>query len=134
MTLLEVMLAMGIISVAFLSMILVFTNGLKLMGQSTQFTEATEVARSFLEVTRRKGYATVTPGVYDGRPATPTPVSGTGFPFAPYPRATANKGEYTLLVEAVQVPAPPPNVRSVKVTVFWNANRSQTSLQTYVRP
>ncbi len=130
-TLLEIILAIGIVAVAILAMILVFTKGLRLVSQSSQVTGATQVARQMLEVVKERGYAQITTGNYDGT-VPDLPNGTTGFPPLPYPSVVLNKIEYTISVEATTA-GMPANLIAVKVDVFWNA-RSKVTMQTYIRP
>ncbi len=127
----EVVLAVGILAVAVLSLVLVFTKGMTFLLQSNQVAGATDVGREFLEVVRSNGYAFVSPGTYDGRIPT-AQNGGTGFPPAPYPVGARSDQNYTLVVQA-DTAGMPPNTIAVKVDVYWNA-RGKVSLQTYLRP
>lgn len=132
-TVLETLIAMGLLSVALLSLLLVFTQGMRWLRQSSQVTGATDVAREFLERVRANGYDQVTPGTYDGRLAVPTaPDPTTGFPPGPYPQGVRNNERYTLVVRA-DSSGLPPNTVAVKVDVYWN-DQAKISLETYLRP
>ena len=132
-TVLETLIAVGLLSVALLSLLLVFTQGMRWLRQSSQVTGATDVAREFLERVRANGYDQVVVGTYDGRLPVPTPPDATmGFPPGPYPQGIRNKERYTLVVRA-DATGLPPNTVAVKVDVYWN-DQGKISLETYLRP
>lgn len=118
-TLIEVMLALGILAVALLSLIAVFTSGLKLARASDQVTTASTVGQEFLELVKGKGYTQTAVGTYDGRVSTPQDTA-TGFPFAPYPSVKRESGDYTLVVDCQDVTS---TIRGVKVEVYWDTQK-----------
>ncbi len=113
-TLLEVMLAIGILAVAVLSLVEVFVSGLRASAQSLRVTLASEIGREFMETVRKKGYPFVTPGTFNGDLPTP-PDATTLFPPAPYPTPTINGAKFVLRVRSATVN---PEVVSVEVEVF----------------
>ncbi len=113
-SLMEVILAIGILAVAVLALIQVFVSGLKLSARSLKVALATEVGREFMEVVRKRGHAMVAPGTYLGDVPTP-PDATTGFPPPPYPVATMNQRDFVLVVRAAAVT---PDVVSVQVDVY----------------
>lgn len=132
-TIIESVLAMGIIGIALLSLLLVFTNGMKMLSQTSQLNTATDLGREFLEQVRFNGAALVTPGVFDGRVGTPRDPS-TAFPPAPYnPNGPVKRmgGDYDLVVTA-DATGMPAGVIAVKVEVYWN-ERGKVALETYLR-
>jgi type II secretory pathway pseudopilin PulG len=129
----ETVLAVGLVGVAVLSLLLVFTNGMRLLTQSGQMTVATDIGREFMEQVRANGAALVVPGVYDSRQGDAADVS-TGFPPYPYiPAAPLKraKGEYYLVVTADNTGLPPSTV-AVKVEVYWN-DSNRIVLETFLR-
>lgn len=127
-SLLEVMLALGLLSVVTLALMAVFTSGNRMMAQSTSLTMATDVCREFLERTRCEGYNRTLVGVYDGRVGDPSDIT-TGFPHAPYPASTRNGKDYHLFVEVTQVG---PETRLIKLRVYWEDGRHHTGMATMV--
>ena len=118
-TLIEVVLSLGILSVVLLSLLAVFTSGLKLARSSDQATVATTVGQEFMELVRARGFGSTAVGVYDGRLNDP-PDPSTGFPFTPYPAIAIDHETYTLVVTCEDVS---PTLRSVKVDVYWDLVR-----------
>lgn len=113
----EVIIAFGLLSVVILSIVAVFTSGLRLQSQAQRVTAATEVARALLEAVRADGFSAIpqTGALFDGRKSDPVD-SGTGFPPAPYPRGIVGGTTYEVVVETK--PHGPDRV-SVEVAVFW---------------
>ena len=135
-SLLEVMLAFGVLSVALLGVIALFTNGLRLMSHSKQLTAATEVGRQVLESVKTAGYSSI-PGtdiVFDGRGATPDPqiLGPPDFPPRPYPTEVVDGGNYEVVVRVTTPPASP-TLRAVEVEVYY-ARGGSSVLQTLFHP
>lgn len=118
-TLAELILALGILSVVALSLLAAFLAGTQLLSESNNITAATEVGREFLEQVRADGYEATAVGRFDGR--IPNPRDGaTQFPPSPYPMAISNDIRYTLLVSCEQYS---PTTRLVRVESIWGADR-----------
>ncbi len=129
-SLLETVLALAVLAMAFLSVLAVFTGSLQLMLRADQTTAATEAGRQLLERIKAQGMVPVAPAVFDGRrPDGTTGAPPQLFPPAPYPVVRMEGRDYYLLVETSR---PAVDLVSVNVTVFWD--RSQLSLETYLSP
>lgn len=114
--------AMAFTSLALLTMIGIFSGGMKQVGQSQQVTQSTEAARQMLESAKAMGYdALPTGSVFDARNGD-APVSG--FPPPPYPAASGCK----LKVQVEQVES---NLRSISVQAFYAQDRG-VILETYL--
>ncbi len=127
-TLLEIMLAVGIVAVAILALQAVFLNGLRQMAEAARITAATDVGRSFMESVKKAGYSTTAVGTFDGS-VPDTPDAATGFPPPPYPKAPLNGQEFYLVVSCADYA---PGLRSVRVDVHWTKQR-KIRLMTLVR-
>ena len=122
----EIMLAMGVLSIALLGIVAMYTQGLFLLSQNKQVARATELAQENLERIKDRGVALISPGVYDSRNGDqPDPV--TGFPPPPY-NAGGNT-EYPIFIEATNVGAPT-GVIAVTVRVYFERDRN-VEIQTY---
>lgn len=115
-TLIEIVLALGILAVALLSLIAVFVSGLKLADSSDQVTTASTIGQEFLELTKVRGYDQLAVGTFDGRTGDAQDPA-TGFPASPYPLVRRENRDFTLVVECADVGS---TVRSVKVDVYWD--------------
>lgn len=122
----EVMLAVGILSIALLALIGVFTTGLTLLSQSRDSQTATQLARELIEQTRAGATLPTAPTVFDG--SVPTPVVS-GFPPPPYPSRNVGGATYTFLVTCQPVRA---DLIAVAVEVRWNSHRIRTESCYYV--
>ena len=130
-SLLEVILAIGILAVAILSLVLLFTSGIRLMTQSSNLTRATEVGREFMETTKSSGFSNLPAGplAYDGRKNDPVDAA-TGFPLAPYPVVNQDGRDYHLVV---RISPESGTLKRVEVDVYWDGN-SKMTLETYIHP
>lgn len=115
-TLIEVIMALGILAVAILGVMAVFISGLKLSKSSEQVTTASTVGQEFLELTKVRGYDGLMVGKFDGIVATPADPS-TGFPVSPYPSVKRDHKDYILVVDCTDIT---PTIRGVKVDVYWD--------------
>ncbi len=120
-TLLEIILALAVLTVAALSLVLMFTRGMELLGSNKRVARATETGQGFLETVRARGPANITLGTYDGR-ILDSPDPTTGFPPPPYPETVDG---LALKVEATDTGLPPGLV-SVTVDVFFDGDRKVT--------
>lgn len=118
----EVILALGLISIAGLALIATFLSGTRMMDQSTDLSMATDVGREFLETVRAQGYEQTVVGVFDGSLPTP-PDATTAFPSAPYPTTVRDQEEFTVTVDCSQYS---PSTRLLKVTVSWEGKHRTT--------
>ncbi|MCA9796903.1 MAG: hypothetical protein KC910_34070 [Candidatus Eremiobacteraeota bacterium] len=128
-TLAEVMVALGLITIAVLTIIAAFTGALQLSSKSSEITAATGVGQDFLEAIRDAGYDFVPDGTYtfDGRRADP---AIDGFPPDPYPVAQVDGRDYSLKVRVAPKGA---TLKIVTVEVFWG-NQSRIALETFFYP
>lgn len=136
-TLLEVMVAIGLLAVATLSLLTVFVGGLRMMQRSNEMAAANGVAKSTLEAIDRDfrafGLASLDAGVYiyDGRTPDPTTATGTNtFPPAPYPSVVVGDQRYFVVVEGRPEGT---RLRRVRVSVYWNDNHP-LKLETLLHP
>ncbi len=136
-SLLEVTLALGILTVALLATLQVFLSGSQMVAQSTQVTTAGELARELLDRCAAIGYALVPPNstVFDGTATTPTLPDANGFPPAPYPEAVVEGTTYRFRVttDNLAVLGATNEPRAIFVEVFWGRNH-QASFETYLHP
>ena len=93
-TLAEVVMAIGILAFAFVTVITLMVGGLRQLEQSNQYSQAQSLARQQLESIRSQGYA-LDSCLYDGRIPNP-PVAG--FPPPPYP-GVSNEQPYKIVVK-----------------------------------
>jgi hypothetical protein len=110
--------SLGLVTLAILSLMLLFGHGLKMNSQAEELTRSSELGRHLLEAIRAEGgYTSIIPDtVYDGRLENPTdPVAG--FPPSPYPRTTLEGREYRIVVRTATESA---RVRAVAVEVWWD--------------
>jgi Tfp pilus assembly protein PilW len=133
----EVMVSIGMLSVAALSILSVFVGGLKLMQRSNEMAAANDVAKSTLEAIKRDfqkdGFAALPTADYtfDGR--VPDAVDSTGpntFPPAPYPALKIGQTNYEVVVQGNPEGT---RLRRVRVLVYWNDNQP-VELETLLHP
>lgn len=116
-TLAEVIIAIGLLSMVLLMLVGVFIGGLQLMARSEVHTEASSIGREVIETIEDEGGFSALPSSmasFDG--AVPHPKLD-GFPPDPYPKATRGGREYIIRVE---VRSPSSRLGAVLVTVKWN--------------
>lgn len=126
----EVLLALGLISIALLTVIGLFTSSFRLLNRTSDFTIATEIARDVIERSKLLGKDAPPPidTTYDG--TIPTDPEDSGFPPKPYPSVEREGIVFFITVEV----APAPDTLQAKVLtvwVRWNTDREIT-LQTYI--
>lgn len=128
-SLLEIMLAVGLLSFAVLTMIGLYASSFKLLANGRDLTAATDVARAELTALQEVRFSDLpdTPTTYDGRVAGAVPQD---FPPAPWPTTSVNKREFKVLVAVRPVGA---NCKELTVRVFWGPSGSVT-LQTLAAP
>lgn len=116
----ELMVALAVTSVALLTMIGVFTGGLRLLHQSQAVTVATETGRSELETIKDLGWAGLpsADAEWDSRAGDPAVA---GFPPPPYPSTPM-----LVTVEEIQS-----GMKSVTVRVYYEGNTAVT-METYL--
>ncbi len=126
-SLLELVVAIGLVAFTLLTMVAVAINGARLGQRGEQITRATEMGRSLLERLQDDGFVYLPDGdnVHDGRVPDPTD-SVTGFPPSPYP----SQENMSLVVATRQLE---PQLKSVTATIYYQ-DESHLTLQTYFRP
>ena len=125
----EIMLAFGLLSVAFLSLIGVATGGLDLMARGNELTTATSLGHELLERVRADSGGIPSSAAFLGTAPTPTV---DGFPPSPYPITLVKGRSYLLDVTTEPVPGTE-RLISIQVVVRWG-ERVQVKLETYVLP
>ena len=126
-TLLEVILALGLVPILALSLFFLFSRSLRLRRQADDVTRGTEVARLEMEAIRRLQFNQIPAAITcDG--ALATPPSG-GFPPAPYPQLLQDGQLYTLRVDT----ASENGCRAVRVQVSWPGAHS-LFVETLINP
>lgn len=126
-SLLEIILAVGLLSFAVLTMIGVYASGFKLLANGRDLTAATDVARAQLTALQEMRFSELPAGTYDGRAAGAVP---TDFPPAPWPKMSTNGREFAILVG---VKARSADLKELTVRVYWGPSGAVT-LQTLVTP
>jgi len=124
-SLMEVMIALGIVAFALVTMIGVYISSIRLMTRGEEMTKASEIAQTSLEQAKLLGYGNV-PEVettFDGRVPNPQVA---GFPPPPYPALD----NYDIVFKTDKLED---GLKSVTVKVFYD-KRSHVTLQTYLRP
>lgn len=110
-TLLEILLATALLSIAVLALMGVHLEGLRLARQGRDLTRATDLATALLEVTQDLGYHQIPPdATFQGAPAV------NGFPPEPYPEVTLDGQRYQLKVVTQSRDL---HLKSVLVEVSW---------------
>ena len=130
-TLVELTIAIGIVALAILALVLLFSRGIVLMRQADDVGRATEVARRLMESIRQRGHPGVpaTASVFDG--SLPDAVDPSlDFPPAPYPRVNHGGSEYVIKVFC----EPEGDIlKYVRVEVWWDEN-SKVAVETSLHP
>jgi type II secretory pathway pseudopilin PulG len=135
----EVMVSIGMLGLAALSLLTVFVGGLQLMQRSNEMAAANDIAKSTLEAIKRDfrlhQFAALPSGdyVYESRGDTPDAADTNEhntFPPAPYPQTTINGETYNLVVEGRDEGS---RLKFVKVTVYWGESQN-LSLETLIHP
>ena len=125
-SLIEVLVAMGLVASAVLALVSVYLGGIKLSRKSEKILLATETAKAMLEVVREKGFDAIPAETKIFRGQENDPRTEQGFPPDPYPA----EGDFFITVETRERES---NLRSVTVKVIYDG-KSSVSLQTYVTP
>ncbi len=120
------MLAVGILAVALLALIGVFTTGLSLLAQSRDSQTATQLARELVETARVTGNVPKAALSFDGSVPT-APVNG--FPPLPYPARNVGGQNYVLKVVTLPIRT---DLVGVSVEVTWARHRVKTETSFYV--
>ncbi len=125
----EVLVSLGLVALALLSLMGVFTSIFRHTQQTSEATAAMHIARECLERCAVLGANAIPDGtvVFDGHH--PDPVVGE-FPPSPYPVHKVDGQEFTLVVRAEPGPE---DFKAVTVRVKWGRSHG-TSYQCYVLP
>lgn len=117
-SLLEVLIAIAVMTMAVLSVVALFTSGLRMKTKLSQVALATEIARETMERIKSQGFTTLPPvgSTFDG--SLPTPQTLSGFPPAPYPTIRRDGRDYFVVVAVSEVTGRP-RLRTVDVEVRW---------------
>lgn len=127
-TLLETVLALGLLPVLVLSLFFLFGRVLRLQAQSDDLGRAGEGARSLMEEIRALPYARLpATASFDG--AAHQPANAQGFPPAPYPSQEIDGRLYAYRVRV----DPDGNGRAVRVEAVWPPNH-KVVLETRLAP
>lgn len=126
MSLLEVMLAFLLVSLAAVAIMAVYTGGLKLSARGERLVVATEQAQAFLESLKEFEYQKLPSAVssFDGRRG--EAADAEGFPPEPYPGTP----DFPIVVKCFEKE---PDLKSVTVRVFYDEEHCVV-LQTYITP
>lgn len=128
-TLLETVIALGLLTTALLGLLAVFISGLRSVNLSSRVTAATDVGQDFLEVSKERGFGLLSLGRYDG--TLPDPPGPGSFPASPYPSTTIDGIEYHLIVDCQEIT---PDIRQLSVEVVWDTQtRRGVKLHTWIR-
>jgi type II secretory pathway pseudopilin PulG len=123
-TLTEVLLALGLITVALLALVGVLALSLRSSTQNRQATQAAQLAQQLFEEIRREGNCPSATVDYTGQPAVD------GFPPAPYPGVQVEDTEYRLVVHGEPVGGRT-GLYAVKVNVLWSQHQGQYECRFY---
>ena len=121
-SLLELMIAFGLITVAILGLIGVFASGLGLSGQSRNVASATELGREVIERIKfeveQVGFGYVPGGTYSFDGHVPdVSIGSPPFPPPPYQTAWMNNQEFVISVTGSELS---PTFKEIRVTVSWD--------------
>lgn len=125
-TLIEILLCCLILSIAVLSLAILFIRGLQLQQKALTLLQASQLSQQLLERIRQLPQPAASTYVFDGRLATP---ASDGFPPAPYPGCRLDARDYTFLVRCRPHPD---GLRSLTVQVFFA--QQQLTFETLVDP
>jgi type II secretory pathway pseudopilin PulG len=128
-TLAELVVAMGIVSVALLAIMGVLIQSTGALNSDRKISTASQLARQVMEAVRAGGHLTIPEGTvtFDGRADHP---KVNDFPPDPYPGVKVDEGEFHISVTAERKP---PNLKSVTVEVYWDVDK-KVALQSYFLP
>jgi type II secretory pathway pseudopilin PulG len=129
-TLTEVMLAVGLLAVAILAVIGLFTSTIRMQVHSQERAAATSLARRMMERVRSEpNVVPAAPASWIGGELASTPLDSGPPPFPPAPYPFENG--YALDVYLEQYP-PRPDMKLVRVVVRWDGGKS-LEIQTLIR-
>jgi Tfp pilus assembly protein PilV len=122
-SIMEIVVAFGIVAVAILGLIGVFMSGVQLSARSRNLTGATQLGQQTMERIKfnisKMGFAYLPAGTYSYDGKIPTPAAGAApfqFPPAPYPTTTVSNQNYILVVSGTELS---PTLREVQVEVLY---------------
>ena len=121
-TLAEILIAVGLLTMVLVLLVGVFIGGLQLMQRSEVHTAASSIGREVMETIEDEGGLACIPlhsTAFNG--ANPD-ASVDGFPPAPYPRVSRAGREFVVRVETHSLSA---RMAAVLVTVSWGGGRIQ---------
>lgn len=121
-TLAEVMVSVGLLSMVLLLLVGVFVAGLQLMQRSEVHTAASTIGREILETIKDEGAYAALPLQNANFNGLNPDAKIDGFPPDPYPRATRDGREFVIRVEVLHQS---PRMAAVLVTVGWGEGRIQ---------
>ena len=130
-TLSEVMLSVGLLAVAVLAVIGLFTGAIQMQAQSQERAEAEAVARDMMERIRAApSNVPPAPASWIGGEfaSTPVAVGPPDFPPIPYPY---DPGGYS--VDVYLENAGNPDMKVVRVVIRWKDNKRRLEFQTLIR-
>ena len=125
------MLSVGLLAVAVLAVIGLFTGAIQMQAQSQERAEAEAVARDMMERIRAApSNVPPAPGTWIGGELTSTPVAAgpPDFPPPPYPY---DKGGYS--VDVYLENSSRPDMKLVRVAIRWKDNKRRLEIQTLIR-
>jgi hypothetical protein len=127
-TLPEVLLSLGLLAGALITLVSVLLTGLRLSQFRQQSTLASDLCRQVVERSKSLGQLPASALTFDGH--IPTPVIN-GFPPASYPSQMVDGRLYTLQVEIAPL-AGHPQVRQLRVRVRWGHHKNEVETYLYV--
>lgn len=130
-TLSEVMISVGLLAVAVLAVIGLFTGAIQMQAQSQERAEAEAVARDIMERIRAApSNVPPAPATWIGGEFTSTPVDAgpPAFPPLPYPY---DSGGYS--VDVYLENASRPDMKLVRVVIRWKDSKRRLEVQTFIR-
>ena len=125
-TLIEILLCCLILSVAVLSLAILFIRGLQLQQKASTLLQASQLSQQLLERIRQLPQPVASTYLFDGRQGTPP---SDGFPPAPYPTSRLDARDYTFVVRCRPQAD---GLRFLTVQVFFD--EQQLTFETLVDP
>ena len=126
-SLLEVLIAASLLTVAFLAVVGLFSQNLKLQSRSAEMTECAEIGRRILEQLKANEGIIPSPTVTFDKNSVQIP-GPPPFPPDPFPFVQGEHGLYEITINIEE--ATPLYLKSVEVVVSWEGGHG-VSLQTF---